>query len=186
MEPSSWLSGVFTLVLQSRWPEFNPRDPCKGRRRDSTPQTCPLTPKCTQCHLCTPHTSCAHTHTIKIKKWIFARLANKPVCRRPETHTEKSLHHTHRRWCVLCDWLLTKDHKTPGPGLRSRCLAQSRAHSYFLERAPFLNKPSLFLFLVLCPWCNPLSWDTRTWRHQRAPLRLRYIPVTLSPTCLPQ
>lgn len=75
MGPSSWLNGVFTLVQQSRWPEFNPRNPCKGRRRDSTPQTCPLTPTFTQCHLCTPRTSCAHKRTTIIK-WIFERLTH--------------------------------------------------------------------------------------------------------------
>lgn len=41
----------------------------------------------------------------------------------------------------------------------------SLAHCYSWECFYFLGKPSLFLFVTLCSWCSPQSWDSRAWNR---------------------
>lgn len=55
--------GVKALARKPWRPEFDPQNPRTGRRRELTPQSCPLTTTYVPCDSCTIHTHvCMHTH----------------------------------------------------------------------------------------------------------------------------
>jgi len=83
------------MAMSTLWPEFNPQNPCKDERRETIPQSSPLTATWTLWHTPTPARN-THTHTSHITHTYtyHAHITHIHTHHTHITHTSH-IHHTH-------------------------------------------------------------------------------------------